>query len=470
MNITSIAAQQTKFYHERTITMKKSKFTSLILGAAVAFQSLTCFTATAEYYDDANLIISVFNEDEGGFYTEDTDFMLIGSQQCAPGQAGAVYLGGFNTSEANPVEMNNISVDTRNTYVVKEVSKDLDGYNYYLDYKRSAISFDFNDEKNKKLELYMKKHYYIINSKQFDFHANGEEIFTETDAVQLAVLNVINSYDFMVLDSMQRVNAVDAVLEDLSEKGLITDYTFNDDDKTMEFTYNYDGVTGTLRPCVFIGRGETIDDIKPPKKAEHDINCDGNFAVSDIISLQNWLVNNERAAYINFKAADLCPDGKIDVFDLVAAKKEILSDPAAENEDIDFELKHQITQCSFSYINIDEFTYIVRSMNELNTVTYTLDGKAADIEGIDDNFFIDKALVLRYTVAGSSSARHKLNSIYSENGILKTNITTTYPEVMTCDMAYTRFVAAVDKAAVEGLTTDSPDISALSEYTEFSDK
>ena len=119
---------------------------------------------------------------------------------------------------------------------------------------------------------------------------------------------------------------------------------------------------------------------------------------------------------------------------------------------------------------MDEFTYIARSMNELNTLTYTLDGETADIEGIDENFFNDKALVLRYTVAGSSCARHTFDSIYSENGILKTKITTTYPEIMTCDMAYTRFVAAVDKTAVEGLTTDSPDISDLTGYTEFSDR
>lgn len=449
--------------------MKKTKLTSLIISTAIAAQSIACFTATAEYYDDANLIISVFNEDEGGFYTEDTSFMIVGSQQCAPGQARAVYLGGFNTSEANPIELTNISIDTRNTYTILQVGKDLDGFNYHLDWKKSDPNFTFDDGQNKKLELCMKKNYFVINSEQISTMTHSEDVVNEVNAVINSIYSVINSYDFMVLDSIQRVNAVDAVLDNLQKNGLISEYSFNNEDKTVEFRYNC-GITGTLRPCVFIGRGETIDDIQPPKKAEHDINCDGIFAISDIISLQNWLINNDRAAYINTQAADLCCDGKIDVFDLVAAKKQIIKDSSSENDNIDFELKHQITSGNFSYLQMDEFTYIARSMNELNTLTYTLDGETADIEGIDENFFNDKALVLRYTVAGSSCARHTFDSIYSENGILKTKITTTYPEIMTCDMAYTRFVAAVDKTAVEGLTTDSPDISDLTGYAEFSDR
>ena len=283
--------------------MKKTKLTSLIIGTAIAAQSIACFTATAEYYDDANLIISVFNEDEGGFYTEDTSFMIVGSQQCAPGQAGAVYLGGFNTSEANPIELTNISIDTRNTYTILQVGKDLDGFNYHLDWKKSDPNFTFDDGQNKKLELCMKKNYFVINSEQISTMTHSEDVVNEVNAVINSIYSVINSYDFMVLDSIQRVNAVDAVLDNLQKNGLISEYSFNNEDKTVEFRYNC-GITGTLRPCVFIGRGETIDDIQPPKKAEHDINCDGIFTISDIISLQNWLINNDRAAYICCKETD----------------------------------------------------------------------------------------------------------------------------------------------------------------------
>ncbi|MCR5601236.1 MAG: dockerin type I repeat-containing protein [Ruminococcus sp.] len=438
--------------------MKKTKLLSLLTGSALAVQSLACLTASAEYYNNAKLFISVFNEDDGGFYTEDTDFMIVGSQQCSAGQAGAVFLDGFNTSEANPIEMTDIYIDTRNTYAVLDCGRDLDGYHYILDESNSDKNFTFDDGPEKKIELLMKKHFFIINSDQLSYLTHSEEVVNETGAVMTAIYNVINGYDYMMLDSVQRVNAVDAVLDDLQLVGLVSEHHFDNDEKTMEFTYNC-GITGTLRPCVFLGRGDTIDDIKPPKKAEHDINCDGNFAVSDIISLQNWLVRNERAAYINFKAADLCPDGKIDVFDLVAAKKEILSDHDDENDNISFDVVDQIKSTDFSNISLEDSTYIVRSMNELNTITSINDGKAADIAGIDDDFFNDKALVLAYKLSGSSGINNTLDRIYSEDGILKTEITSEIPEICTCDMAYTRISAAVDKSAVEGLVTDTNGIS-----------
>lgn len=448
--------------------MKKSKALSIIISAVAAFQSLSCFTASAEYYENATLFISVFNEDEGGFYTEDTSFMIVGSQQCPAGQAGAVFLDDFNTSEANPIEMTNIYIDTRNTYTVLDGGRDLDGYHYILDVNNSDKSFTFDEGPEKKIEIMMKKHFFIINSEQLSTLTHSEEVLEETGNVIKSVYNVINSYDFMVLDSRQRVNAVDAVLDDLQLVGLVSEHHFDNDEKTMEFTYKC-GITGTLRPAVFIGRGETIDDIKPPQKAEHDINCDGNFAVSDIISLQNWLVRNERAAYINYKAADLCPDGKIDVFDLVAAKKELLNDHDTEKESIDFELLDQIKSWHFTDEHNYDYTYIVRSMNELNSVVNTLDDPNDTIKNIDDSFFSDKALVLHYTKAGSGSVQHTLNGIYSENGILSAEVEYSCPQICTCDMVYTRFAASVDKNAVEGLVTDSPDITTFPSYQEIAD-
>ena len=451
--------------------MKKTKILSIIISAAAAVQSLSYFTASAEYYDDANLIISVFNEDEGGFYTENNDFMIVGSQKCAPGQAGAVFLDGFNTSESNPVELTNIAVDTRNTYTIIPSGKDQDGYHYSLDWKRAEPSFTFEDGKDQKIELYMKKFFFVINSEQLSSQTHSEEVLEDTGNVINSIYNVINSYDFMLLDSTQRVNAVDAVLEDLKLIGLVSNYNFNNDEKTMEFTYKC-GITGTLRPAVFIGRGETIDDIKPPKKAEHDINCDGDFAVSDVISLQNWLVRNERAAYINYKAADLCPDGKIDVFDLVAAKKEIIgsSYSANDSENIGFELVEKKKRSFYIYYHQYAYTYIVRSLDELNEVTTVLDDKVDDIAGIDEDFFADKALVLHYTKNTSGSVNHFLDRIYSEGGVLKVDVSSTCPEIATCDMVYTRFAAAVEKSAVEGLTTDSPDIGSFPENTVYSDR
>lgn len=438
--------------------MKKARLLSLIIGTAITVQSLACFPTSAEYYDDAELIISIFNENEGGYYTEDTDFMIVGSRKCADGMAGAVFLDGFNTANVNPAEFTDLCIDTLSTYTVLPVGRDLDGYRYDIDMRECEPSFSFSDGKAQKVELLMKKNYFVINSEQLSTLTHSEEVIEETGAVINTLYSVINSHDFIALDSTQRVNAVDSLLEVLQQNELISEHSFNDDEKTMEFTYKC-GITGTLRPCVFLGRGDNVDDIKPPKRADHDINCDGDFAVSDIISLQNWLVKNERAAYINFKAADLCPDGKIDVFDLIAAKKELINDQSSVNEsgDISFDIIDQIKRNDFSNTHLEDSTYIIRSMSDLDSVTLLNEGKASDITGIDESFFNDKSLVLVYKVSGSSSITNTLDRIYSENGILKTEITSISPDICTCDMAYTRIAAAVDKSAVEGLVTASND-------------
>lgn len=53
-----------------------------------------------------------------------------------------------------------------------------------------------------------------------------------------------------------------------------------------------------------------------------DVNADGSFSVADVVMLQKWLLN--AGSLPNWEVADLCEDGRIDVFDLVVMKREIL--------------------------------------------------------------------------------------------------------------------------------------------------
>ena len=57
-----------------------------------------------------------------------------------------------------------------------------------------------------------------------------------------------------------------------------------------------------------------------------DINADGEVSISDAVSLQKWLLGDKEQVPINWKAADLCEDDKLDVFDLCVLKQRIIDE------------------------------------------------------------------------------------------------------------------------------------------------
>lgn len=56
-----------------------------------------------------------------------------------------------------------------------------------------------------------------------------------------------------------------------------------------------------------------------------DCNLDGQLNISDIVLLQKWLLAVPDAELANWKAADLCEDGILNVFDLCMMKRELIS-------------------------------------------------------------------------------------------------------------------------------------------------
>lgn len=56
-----------------------------------------------------------------------------------------------------------------------------------------------------------------------------------------------------------------------------------------------------------------------------DANADGKFNVADVVALQKWLLAVPDAKLTNWKAADLCEDNRLDVFDLCLMKRKLLN-------------------------------------------------------------------------------------------------------------------------------------------------
>jgi len=56
-----------------------------------------------------------------------------------------------------------------------------------------------------------------------------------------------------------------------------------------------------------------------------DVNSDKMLNVADVVTLQKWLLSKPNTVLMNWRAADLCRDDRIDVFDLCIMKEKILT-------------------------------------------------------------------------------------------------------------------------------------------------
>lgn len=55
-----------------------------------------------------------------------------------------------------------------------------------------------------------------------------------------------------------------------------------------------------------------------------DVNGDGVFNISDVVTFQRWLLADKNVQLKNWKNADLCQDNQLDSFDLVIMKKQLI--------------------------------------------------------------------------------------------------------------------------------------------------
>lgn len=71
------------------------------------------------------------------------------------------------------------------------------------------------------------------------------------------------------------------------------------------------------------------------KIVEGDVNADGKFDISDVVLLQKWLLGVSDVTLPNWKAADFCEDGKLNVLDLCMMKRKLVENMQSNPEVID---------------------------------------------------------------------------------------------------------------------------------------
>ncbi len=85
---------------------------------------------------------------------------------------------------------------------------------------------------------------------------------------------------------------------------------------------------GLIYSAFITENGTTVVKSYRPDVAESvtgDVNSDGKFNIADVASLQKWLLSSPEASLANPKAADLCNDEILDIFDLCLMKKLLIT-------------------------------------------------------------------------------------------------------------------------------------------------
>lgn len=81
--------------------------------------------------------------------------------------------------------------------------------------------------------------------------------------------------------------------------------------------YGYAGSTAQAYAEKYDRKFVAISDVKG------DINCSGDFNISDMVTLQNWLMNRE-TELTYWKNGDLNNDNRLDTFDIVLMRKMLI--------------------------------------------------------------------------------------------------------------------------------------------------
>ena len=69
-----------------------------------------------------------------------------------------------------------------------------------------------------------------------------------------------------------------------------------------------------------------IQDATRPESKPGDVNNDGKFTIADAVLLQRWLLGADGIVLRDWRVADFCADNKIDMFDLIFMRQELLRD------------------------------------------------------------------------------------------------------------------------------------------------
>lgn len=151
------------------------------------------------------------------------------------------------------------------------------------------------------------------------FDVTTADILKDSEANQ-RISNLQDSEAFKSASLNERKSMAEELLNDLVIEGYIKEGSIDYLDEGL-FTWIF-AATGIHGYFEFTHEFSHEEDEET--KIKGDVNADGIFSVADVILLQKWLLSVPDTHLTNWKAADFCEDGKLDVFDLCLMKRALI--------------------------------------------------------------------------------------------------------------------------------------------------
>ena len=102
----------------------------------------------------------------------------------------------------------------------------------------------------------------------------------------------------------------------------------------MKLEVTYSGCILETYPAQF-GDVKKVSVVSDNTAVMGDVNADGSLSISDVVLLQEWLLAVPGTKLANWKAADLCEDNRLDVFDLCLMKRALINGVTAQPAGLD---------------------------------------------------------------------------------------------------------------------------------------
>ena len=249
-----------------------------------------------------------------------------------------------------------------------------------------------------------------------------EQQLADIADVDEAVTAIMKSEELLAASVSERKAMVIALLDELTEQGLVSDYTVPEEEYIycIEFTYKCGagGIIEYYRLPGTDGIGETEE-----AGITGDINGDGRLSMTDTISIQKYILGKSQLSQDALVRADVCSDGRVNCFDIAALKKLIIEAVDSFEYTIEF---NQHFDCYFEYETGDAVITSTEEMAEF-LVTY-ISGEALSetyLTKYDEAFFEENVLLLCamfqscggsvcYDIDNIDACGNTLNIIYSD--------------------------------------------------------
>ncbi len=209
--------------------------------------------------------------------------------------------------------------------------------------------------------------------------------------------------------------------------------------------------------------------------ADGDINGDGSFGVSDVVLLQKWMLSVPDTHLANWWAADFNYDNRLDVFDLCLMKRALIEkmNENLQNVDTSFKLQSVADIRTNGDSHKKWMGFIARSEDDLKDIIQKNESVSADeisIEGIDNNVFNDKSIVIVYSICKSGNSYSIIDNMSIKDTGIDASTVSKKPMIATPDMLYRRYIYLIDKNAVTNVSEFTfNDSSSYYQYDEESD-